>query len=54
VKLIPDAVMMDCPSQAQLMTERPTSRGAFVVIVAIWVGAVALTTYLFAMAFDLI
>ncbi len=36
VKLIPEPVLVECRAKAQLHSERPTSRTAAAVIIAIW------------------
>jgi uncharacterized membrane protein YkvA (DUF1232 family) len=46
VKLIPGPVMADCRAQAATLAERPTSRGAAVAIVLVWVLAAAFVVYL--------
>ena len=46
LKLVPPAVMADCRVRAQAIAERPVSRGAAVVVVAIWVAAALLAGYL--------
>jgi uncharacterized membrane protein YkvA (DUF1232 family) len=53
-KLVPDSVMAECRERAALMTERPTSRTAAVVIMGIWLGSAALMIYLVAQALDFI
>ncbi|HEY3118968.1 MAG TPA: YkvA family protein [Chloroflexota bacterium] len=53
-KLVPDSVMTECRERAALMTERPTSRTAAVVIMGIWLGSAALMIYLVAQALDFI
>ncbi|MBI2773265.1 MAG: DUF1232 domain-containing protein [Chloroflexi bacterium] len=42
VKLIPEPVLIECRAKAQLHSERPTSRTAAVVIIAIWLGTAGL------------
>ena len=47
VRLVPDAVLADARLRADATLERPTSRAAAVVIVAVWVAcAVALGTWI--------
>ena len=42
VKLVPAEVMADCRERARASSERPTSRAAAVVIVGLWIAAIAL------------
>lgn len=44
-RMIPTAVLVECRSRAHALSERPTSRSAAVVIVAVWVAAAALTAW---------
>lgn len=46
VKMIPDAVLVDCRAKAQAASERPTDRRAAAIIVAIWIAAAALLVWL--------
>jgi uncharacterized membrane protein YkvA (DUF1232 family) len=41
IRLIPPAVLADCRERARESAERPTSRAAAVVVVAIWIAAAA-------------
>ncbi len=52
VKMIPDAVLVDCRIRAQAASERPTSRKAAAIIVAIWLAAAALLLWLAYRAFS--
>jgi uncharacterized membrane protein YkvA (DUF1232 family) len=42
IRLIPNAVMADCRARAEAISERPVSRVAAAVIVAIWLAAAIL------------
>ena len=42
VKLIPEAVLVECRAEAQAHSEKPTSRTAAAVIIAIWIATAAL------------
>ncbi len=46
VKMIPDAVLVDCRARAQAASERPTDRRAVAIIVVIWIAAAALLIWL--------
>jgi uncharacterized membrane protein YkvA (DUF1232 family) len=46
VKMIPDAVLLDCRIRAQAASERPTNRKAAAIIVVIWLAAAALMIWL--------
>lgn len=46
VKLIPDSVLVECRAKAQLHSERPTSRKAAAVIIAIWLAVAGLLVWL--------
>jgi uncharacterized membrane protein YkvA (DUF1232 family) len=46
LKLIPGPIMAECREQALLITDRPTSRSATVVVVAVWVAAVLFVGYI--------
>jgi uncharacterized membrane protein YkvA (DUF1232 family) len=52
VKMIPDAVLVDCRIRAQAASERPTNRKAAAIIVAIWLAAAALVVWLAYRAFS--
>jgi uncharacterized membrane protein YkvA (DUF1232 family) len=52
VKMIPDAVLVDCRIRAQAASERPTNRKAAAIIVAIWLAAAALMVWLAYRAFS--
>jgi uncharacterized membrane protein YkvA (DUF1232 family) len=52
VKMIPDAVLLDCRIRAQAASERPTNRKAAAIIVAIWVASAALVIWLAYRAFS--
>jgi uncharacterized membrane protein YkvA (DUF1232 family) len=45
VKMIPGPIMAECRERAQIITEQPVSRGAAVVIVAIWLTAGVFVCY---------
>jgi uncharacterized membrane protein YkvA (DUF1232 family) len=42
LRLVPAEVLADCRERAREATERPTSRAAAIVVVAIWLGAALL------------
>jgi uncharacterized membrane protein YkvA (DUF1232 family) len=46
VKMIPNAVLVDCRARAQTVSERPTDRKAAVIVIAIWLVAAALLLWL--------
>jgi uncharacterized membrane protein YkvA (DUF1232 family) len=46
VKLIPPTVMTESRTKAALLAERPTSRTAAAIIVAIWIASIAATGWL--------
>jgi len=46
VKLIPPNVMAECRATVTIAAERPVSRGAALVIVALWAASLALATWL--------
>jgi uncharacterized membrane protein YkvA (DUF1232 family) len=46
-RLIPAPLLEEHRAQAALISERPTSRTAAIVIVAIWLAAIALSTWFF-------
>ena len=52
VKMIPNAVLVDCRMRAQAASERPTNRKAAAIVVAIWVAAAALLIWLAYRAFS--
>jgi uncharacterized membrane protein YkvA (DUF1232 family) len=52
VKMIPEAVLVDCRIRAQAASERPTNRKAAAIIVAIWLAAAALVVWLAYRAFS--
>jgi uncharacterized membrane protein YkvA (DUF1232 family) len=52
VKMIPDAVLIDCRIRAQTASERPTNRKAAAVIVAIWIAAAAVLIWIAYRAFS--
>jgi uncharacterized membrane protein YkvA (DUF1232 family) len=45
-RLIPEAILEEHRATAERLAERPTSRTAAAVIVAIWIAALALTVWL--------
>jgi uncharacterized membrane protein YkvA (DUF1232 family) len=45
-RLIPEAILEEHRATAERLAERPTSRAAAAVIVAIWIAALALTVWL--------
>jgi len=53
-RMIPPVVMTECRAEAAHMTERPTSRGAALAIVGIWLGAAGLVSYFLAEALGFI
>lgn len=46
VKLIPEPVLIECRAKAQVHSERPTSRTAAAVIIAIWLTTAGLVLWL--------
>ncbi len=54
VRLVPTPVMADCRQRATIQAERPTSRAAALVIVAIWIAAAALAGYVVAKALSIV
>lgn len=46
VKLIPEPVLVECRAKARLHSERPTSRTAAAVIIAIWLTTAGLVLWL--------
>jgi uncharacterized membrane protein YkvA (DUF1232 family) len=46
MKMIPSAVLAECRARAQALSDRPTSRSAGAVIVAIWIAAAAVTAWI--------
>lgn len=52
VKMIPAAVLIDCRARAQIASDRPTSRKAAAIIVAIWLLAAAMLLWLAYRAFS--
>ena len=52
VKMIPDAVLVDCRARAQAASERPTNRKAAAIIVGIWLAATVLVIWLAYRAFS--
>ena len=52
VKMIPEAVLVDCRIRAQAASERPTNRKAAAIIVAIWIAAAALLIWVAYQAFS--
>lgn len=46
VKLIPEPVLVECRAKAQVHSEKPTSRTAAAVIIAIWLTIAGLTMWL--------
>ena len=46
VRMIPGPVLAECRERAQVMAERPTSRLATMIIIAIWIAAAALGVFL--------
>jgi uncharacterized membrane protein YkvA (DUF1232 family) len=51
VRMIPPQVLAECREEAREMTDRPVSRVAAVVVVAVWVALAALAVWLVARAF---
>jgi uncharacterized membrane protein YkvA (DUF1232 family) len=47
VRMIPDPLMAEFREEAQRRSERPTSRAAAAVIIALWIAAIALTLWAF-------
>ena len=47
VRMIPDPLMAEFREEAQRRAERPTSRAAAAVIIALWIAAIALTLWAF-------
>jgi len=45
VKLIPEAVLVDCRAKAQMAAERPTNRIAAAIIITIWLAAAGLVIW---------
>lgn len=52
VKMIPEAVLVDCRIRAQIASDKPTNRKAAAIIVAIWLAAAALLIWLAYRAFS--
>ena len=50
VKMVPAPVLAECRAQAEQITERPTSRTAAMVIVAIWIALAVVFGYLLVQA----
>jgi uncharacterized membrane protein YkvA (DUF1232 family) len=50
VKMVPAPVLADCRAQAELITDRPTSRTAAMLIVAIWIALAVVFGYLLVQA----
>ena len=46
VKMIPESVLLECRAMAQAASERPTSRTAAAVIIAIWLVTAGLLIWL--------
>lgn len=46
VKLIPEPVLVECRAKAQLHSERPTSRTAAAVVIAIWLAIAGLIIWM--------
>lgn len=46
IRWVPDAVLQECRAQAKSAAERPISRGAAAVIVALWTAAFAWAAWL--------
>ena len=46
VRMIPESVLVECRAKAQIASDRPTSRKAALVIVAIWLAAATLLVWL--------
>jgi uncharacterized membrane protein YkvA (DUF1232 family) len=51
IRMIPPQVLTECREEAREMTDRPISRVAAVVVVAIWVALAALAVWLVARSF---
>jgi uncharacterized membrane protein YkvA (DUF1232 family) len=51
VRMIPPQVLAECREEAREMTDRPVSRVAAVVVVAVWVVLASLAVWLVARAF---
>jgi uncharacterized membrane protein YkvA (DUF1232 family) len=51
VRMIPPQVLAECREKAREMKDRPVSRVAAVVVVAVWVALAALAVWLMARAF---
>jgi hypothetical protein len=45
--MIPASVLLECREKASQFSEKPTSRGAAVIIVAIWLLVAAASVYWF-------
>jgi uncharacterized membrane protein YkvA (DUF1232 family) len=46
IRLIPEPVMTECRARAEALAERPTSRWVAAVVIAIWLGLLALVAFL--------
>jgi len=51
VRMIPPQVLAECREEAREMTDRPVSRVAAIVVVALWAALAALAVWLVARAF---
>ena len=51
IRMIPPQVLAECREEARETTDRPVSRVAAVVVVAIWIALAALAVWLLARAF---
>ena len=51
IRMIPEPVLAECREKAREMKDRPVSRVAAVVVVAVWVALAALAVWLMARAF---
>jgi uncharacterized membrane protein YkvA (DUF1232 family) len=51
IRMIPPQVLTECREEAREMTDRPISRVAAVVVVALWVALAALAVWLVARSF---
>ena len=51
IRMIPPEVLSECREEARGMTDRPISKVAAVVVVAVWVALAALAVWLVARAF---
>jgi len=51
IRMIPPQVLAECREEAREMTDRPVSRVAAVVVVALWIALAALAVWLVARAF---